>query len=135
MKTPRALLPLALLLIFANFAYAEDAVSLRLVHASNSGKSVDAALNDISGTLTANLPFSNYSVVDSKKLSIGQSVDCAQGLSVTTSGTRESMKITVKQGGAQMLNTTVSLATGKPLLLGGFAATGGGKIILVMKLH
>ncbi|MFT5127806.1 MAG: hypothetical protein ACI8W8_001413 [Rhodothermales bacterium] len=135
MKTPRALLSLALFLIFANVAVAEDAVSLRLVHASNSGKAVDAALSDVSSTLTTNLPFSNYSVLDSKNLSIGQTVSCAQDFSVATTGSRESMKITVKQGGAQKLNTTVSLAPGKPLLLGGFPAAGGGKIILIMKLR
>jgi hypothetical protein len=135
MNTPRAFLPLALFLIFANVAIAADDVSLRLVHASNSGKSVDAALSDVSATLTSNLPFSNYSVVDSKNLSIGQTVSCAQDLSVATTGSRESMKITVKQGGKQMLNTTVSLGAGKPLLLGGFPAAGGGKIILIMKLR
>jgi hypothetical protein len=129
-----AFLSLALMLLFANFAVAQEAVSLRLVHASNNGKAVDAALSDVSSTLTSNLPFSNYSLVDSKSLSIGKTVKCAQDLSVATSGSRESMKITVTQSGAQMLNTTVSLATGKPLLLGGFPAAGGGKIILILKL-
>lgn len=126
-------LSIGLMLLVANFA-AADTVSLRLVQASNNGKSVDPALSDVSSTLTGNLPFSNFSVIDNKSVTIGKTVSCAQNLSVATSGSRDSMKIAVNQSGSQMLNTTVSLAAGKPLLLGGFPAAGGGKVILILKL-
>lgn len=117
----------------ATQAQAESSLSIRLVQASNQAAGVAGALGDVAELLKTNLPFDTFTLLSSKTLGLpaaGQ-VGLGNEFTVSCQGTQRSLSIRVSRGGEKVLDTTVSLQSGIPLILGGFPAKPG-KMILIL---
>jgi len=112
---------------------AGNSVSIRLVHASNSGEGVEKGLEDIGKILQSQLAFKKYEMVDRKSCSLpaDKTIKMTFGYLVKCLGTQENLTINVSQKKKELLKTTVSLQDGKPLILGGFPGEGG-KLLLIL---
>jgi hypothetical protein len=107
-------------------------VSVRLVEASNTQGASSAALGDVVGILKNNLRYSRFTLLAAGSMRLPQGGTRAlAGYVVTCKGSEKSLRITVKRGRGALINTTVQLARGRPLILGGFPSGGGKKIVFV----
>ncbi|MBT3191749.1 MAG: hypothetical protein HN341_04270 [Verrucomicrobia bacterium] len=107
-------------------------LSVRLVRASHTAGGSSSGLGDVIPVFQKSLPYSHYSLAGSTSMTLPASKATRQlgGYSVTCSGSQNSLAITVKHGRKQLLNTSVRLSRGKPLILGGFPS-GQDKLVLV----
>lgn len=113
-------------------ALAGDRVSVRLVEATNDGKGDGAGLEDVVKVLKKNLSYQNYALVSRTSIALPAKGDAQKvgGYSVICSGTQANLSILVKHGSKKLLQTTVKLDDGTPLVMGGFPS-GKGKMVLV----
>lgn len=108
-----------------------ESVSVRLVEASNAKGQSSAGLRDVVGILKNNLRYSRYVLLASGTMRLPKGG--TQGLGgyvVTCSGSSASLTITVKRGKKALINTQVRLVPGRPLILGGFPASGGKRVFV-----
>jgi hypothetical protein len=112
----------ALVLAASSAAWADGNVIIRQVRAEREGSGIDAALSDVASVLRGNMPFGQYHLVATRSLGFpaGSTLQLEAGFSVTCTGTRDNLQILLKRGKDKVLQTTVSLAAGTPLVLGGF---------------
>lgn len=131
MKLRRIIVFLCLLLTTAGYCQAGSSLSVRLVHASNKQPGNGAGLGDVIHVLRT-LRYKNYRLVSASSLRLpaNNATTSLSGYSVRCSGPQSGLKITVSRGNRQLVNTTVSLRDGKPIILGGLPS-GEGKLILV----
>ena len=112
---------------------AGDLVTFRLVEASNEGEGITPGLNDVESILISQLPFKRYGLIDRAecKLPANQVIKMSRGYTINCNGKQENFTVKVNQGKAEILQTTVALKDGKPLMLGGFPS-GKGKLLLIL---
>ena len=124
---------LAIVAMAAGTAFAGGAVSVRLVEGHNQGSGLSGGLADIAGTLRQNLPFQRFDLVDRRTVTLpaDRTTAMARGFSIKCSGSREALAVTLKRGRARLINTTLSLRPGKPVVLGGFTSEKG-KFLVVL---
>ena len=113
---------------------AGDVVTLRLVEASNSGVGIPSELKDVGSILAAQLPFDSYRLVDRAKCNLpaNQMISMARGYTVQCAGIQDNLTITVRERKSEILQTTVALKDGKPLMLGGFPSNKGKLLIILL---
>ena len=112
---------------------AGELMTLRLVEASNAGEGVTAEVKDVASILAAQLPFNSYRLVDRAKckLPANQVVSMSRGYTVQCIGVQDNLTINVRERKSEILQTTVALKDGKPLVLGGFPSNKG-KLLLIL---
>ncbi len=117
-------------------ALAADTVSVRLVRASNSDTTIDHSLQDVAPALQKSLVFKSYRQVAVQKLTLpAQGQSASLGVyRITATGSRDKLLIGIHQGRKALVNTSVSLKRGKPVILGGFPDKSGAKMIFVFVL-
>jgi hypothetical protein len=120
---------LVLILCFAwtSTALAQVQVRLRVIGASNDGKSIDPSLADIYKELGSLFSFTSYRLFrdENLKLSLNQTVSIPtlrRVIEVTCVGMQKDvaeLKIKVAREGKELLNTRVRLFRGRTVLIGG----------------
>ncbi len=116
-------------------ATAEERLTIRLVHATNEGvPGASPELRDITGLLERNLPFRRFQFLESRsiRLPASETVVFEAGLTMRCEGDSRRLSVLVRMGEAVLLQTRVSLLRGTPLILGGFAAPGGRRLLILM---
>jgi hypothetical protein len=113
--------------------FAAEALTIRLVRASNGDGGMSEGLGDLQGILSGNLPFNRFQLIDSQTvlLPASSTVQLAGGFAVRCNGRQTALSVAVSRQGRQALSTTISLERGKPLILGGFP-DGDGKLLVVL---
>jgi hypothetical protein len=121
-------------LFVATTVLAGSSLSMRLVEASNTGGGVASSLEDVAGALRGQLPFNTYQQLAAGSTALPASGSTSQlgDYQITCSGPQNALAIKVARGRRTLINTTVNLRDGKPVLLGGFPSAGG-KLIIVFK--
>jgi len=133
MKRATLLLSMLLLALAAGPAFAGSRLAIRLVEANNRGGGVAGELGDVAELLKGNLPFNTFRLISAKSMALpaGGEVELGRGFRASCEGPQRGLTIRVTRDRKPVLNTTVELADGTPLILGGFPIDGG-KMILVL---
>ncbi len=98
---------------------AAQSVSIRLVHATNQSAPSTSGVEDVASVLSRTFPFNHFRVLASASQRLpANGASSLDGYSVSCSGPQGALKITVRRGGRELVNTTVGLQDGKPLVLG-----------------
>jgi len=130
MKMRRFLALVALVCLACGSVFAGDSLSIRLVHAT-ANQSDAGGLQDVVSVLKRSLPYDYFRLVSSTSMPLpadtSRSLD---GYTVKCKGAQNALRITVTKGNRSLVNTSVSLRDGKPVILGGLPASEG-KLILV----
>lgn len=122
------------LLLAAEVSLAGSTLSIRLVEASNVGQGMGAGLGDVSRLLQENLPFRSFQVLASRSMTLPANgvASLSGGLVARCSGDQGSLSVVIESGGRKVLQSTVELRDGSPLILGGFSSGGRGKLIVIL---
>jgi hypothetical protein len=130
--TTRILWILALSCLLALPAAAGDALSIRLVEATNDEKGDNAGLEDVIDVLKKNLSYKTYTLVAKASVALPakNAVHTLGKFTVTCSGKKDKFTISIARDKKELLNTSVKLQPGSPLVLGGFSSEKG-KMALV----
>ncbi len=131
--TIRTFAVLTVWLWVAGTSVAGDTIFVRLVAANNAPGAPPAALADVMGDLTKRSQYSNFQLVDSKKVKLPAAarVKLKGGYALELSGPKEKLKLGVFHGKRRIMQMTVSLKEGRPLILGEFPAQDG-KMVFVL---
>ena len=132
---------LALVVIWAlsGLAWAEEvpSLSVRTVTASQ-GKAVeDERLEDVLPLLQTTLRFSAFALDGEYELAMteGSQVTLTDGYVLSLKQVEgKSATVNVMKKKKRIIQTRLSLRKGKPVIVGGFDAPGGGKSIIILKL-
>ena len=121
------------LMFMAGVSFAGSTLSVRLVEASHAGQGMDTGLGDVSQLLRDNLPFKSFQLLASRSLSLPADgvASLSRGLVARCSGDQRNLSVTVESGGRKVMQSTVELRDGTPLIMGGFSS-GKGKLILIL---
>jgi threonine dehydrogenase-like Zn-dependent dehydrogenase len=123
---------LAAMLFGGGAAWAGDLVSLRLVRADNQG-GVDAAVKDVQQAMGKDFAYKGFHLEAQGAVQLSASKPVTLGgYTVECSGSAQALVVKVSRDGKAVLSTTVALAPGKPLILGGWPAAGGARQMLVL---
>ena len=122
-----ASLLLILCFVWSSTALAQVQVKLRVIGASNEGKSIDPSLTDIFKDLGSLFSFTSYRLFRDENLTLprNQTVSIStrrRVIEVTPVGTQKDvaeLKIKVVREGKEILNTQVRLFRGRTVLIGG----------------
>ena len=114
-------------------ANAGETVSIRLVEASNNGEASSKQLDDVSSILKSQLSYKTYKLIDQKSCGLPAkgTIKMQKGFELECIGKQDNFSITVHKSGNKLLQTTLDLKSGKPLILGGFPS-GKNKLLLVL---
>jgi len=113
-------------------AVAGDRVNIRLVEATRGDSAAAAGLEDVQELLQNNLNYQAFALLASgsaplpskgNKLALG-------ALNIELQGYQTDLYIKIRQGDRKLMQTSVSLEDGVPLILGGFPSDGG-KYVLI----
>ena len=117
----------------ASGAAAADRLTIRLVQATNEGQGASDGLRDVAPLLERNLPFRRFDLLESRtiRLPASQTVVFGAGISVKCDGGGDNLSLFVQSGGAVLLQTQVRLTGQTPLILGGFPAPGGRRLLVL----
>lgn len=123
-RIPELLAATVALVLAAALGAEAGGVVIRQVRAERGGQSMDPALGDVASLLRGNMPYGQYRLVATRSIGLPASgdVQLEAGFSVTCSGGRDNLQIVLRRGRDKVLQTTVSLGAGRPLVLGGFPA-------------
>ena len=118
---------LILCFVWSSTALAQVQVKLRVIGASNEGKSIDPSLTDIYKELGSLFSFTSYRLFRDEKLtlSLNQPVSIStlrRVIEVTSVGTQKDvveLRIKAVREGKEILNTQVRLFRGRTVLIGG----------------
>ncbi|RJP23154.1 MAG: hypothetical protein C4529_04520 [Deltaproteobacteria bacterium] len=132
-----------LLLVAASTAFpAPGTVSVDIgsVYASNEGSSIDPALGNIRGKLRSMFNYSSYRMLDRKRrsLAVGETGDFElpgrRSMRVTplpAQGNKVRLSVQIREGGRNLLTTTLGLTRGGMVLVGGPSHQAGVLILLI----
>ena len=113
---------------------AGEVVTIRLVEASNGGGGVAKELGDVASILKGQLPFNQYRLVDRNQCKLPaakRSIKMARGYGLECQGEQDNFTVKVRHKKSEILQTTIALKDGKPLMLGGFPDDKG-KLLLIL---
>ncbi len=121
-------------ILVAGASFAGSTLSVRLVEASNSGQGMGSGLADVSGLLRDNLPYKSFQLLTSRSLTLPANGTAALsgGMVAKCSGPQGSMNVVIEKGGKQVMQSTVELRDGTPLILGGFSSSKGKMIVILL---
>ena len=94
-------------------------LSIRLAEASQDGQGVAPSLRDVADALKQ-VGFGDCRMVSSVSVllpAVDRTVSLGE-FTVKCSGPQNNLQVSVKQGGKELLNTTINLQTNKPFVLG-----------------
>lgn len=114
-------------------AGAAERLTIRLVQASNVGEGASGGLRDVAPLLERNLPFRRFELLESRtiRLPTSETIVFSAGLSVRCEGDSERLSLLVQAGDTVVLQTEVRLTGQTPLILGGFAAPSGRRLLVL----
>lgn len=121
---------------------AADTVSVDVgsIYASNAGSSVDPALNNIRGKLQSMFNYSSYKMLDRKRrsLAVGETGDFElpghRTMRVSPLPAKENkvrLSVNIREGGKNLLATTIGLSRGGMVLVGGPSHEAGVLILII----
>ncbi|MCX7668902.1 MAG: hypothetical protein N2439_02360 [Anaerolineae bacterium] len=112
---------------------AAERLTIRLVQATNEGQGASDGLRDVAPLLERNLPFRRFELLESRtiRLPAADTLVFGAGLSVRCEGDDERLALLVRSGDAVLLQTQVRLTGQTPLILGGFPAPGGRRLLVL----
>jgi hypothetical protein len=121
------------LILTAGVSLAGSTLSIRLVEASHAGQGMGNGLGDVSKLLRENLPFKSFQLLASRSMSLPADgvASLSAGFVARCSGNQGSLNVVIESGGRKVLQSTVELRDGSPLILGGFSS-GKGKLIVIL---
>jgi hypothetical protein len=134
---------LILCFVWTSTALAQVQIRLRVIGASNDGKSIDPSLKDIYKELGSLFSFTSYRLFrdENIKLSPNQPVSISTRrrlIEITSVGMQKGiaeLKIKVVREEKEILNTQVRLSPGRTVLIGGGARQREGIIIYALYAH
>lgn len=115
-------------------------VDVGTVYASNKGASVDPDLSTIRGKLQAMFNYSSYKMIDRKRraLAVGESgtfeLPGRRSMNVSplpSPGNKVRLSIQIREGGRNLLTTTVGMSRGGMVLVGGPSHEDGVLILIL----
>jgi len=114
-------------------AFAGSTLSIRLVEAGNAGQGMGAGLGDVAHLLQNNLPYKTFQLQASRSMSLPASsvASLSSGIVARCSGGQDNLNVVLERGGKRIMQTTVELRDGIPLIIGGISS-GQGKLIVVL---
>ena len=117
----------------AGGAFAGSTLSIRLVEAGNAGQGMGTGLGDVSALLQNNLPYKTFRLLASRSMDLpaNSAASLESGIVARCSGGQDNMKVVLERGGKKLMQTTVELRDGTPLIIGGISS-GQGKLIVVL---
>ena len=133
-------LVLVLALLFVSTALGQVQTRLRIIEASNVGKSIDPALRDVHDQLGSLFNFTSYRLLRDESVSLSPNrpsqINAHQGVSLEITLTKQQKKkaeyqIRILRQGSEILDTKVRLSPGQTVLIGG-PKHGQGSIILAI---
>ncbi len=121
------------LLLSAGEVFAGSTLTVRLVEASHAGQGIGAGLGDVAQLLQNNLPYKTFQLLASRSMSLPAAgvASLNSGIVARCSGGQDNMNVILERGGKKIMQTTVELRDGIPLIIGGISA-GQGKLIIVL---
>ncbi len=130
MKRTAPILALGLIILLASASVSLGQVQtwIRVIQASSEGSTIDPSLADVHHQLGSLFSFTSYQVLRSERrtLSPNQTVEIpthsGSGIEITLLRQEKNMaelRLRVKRGGADILNTQVRLFSGRTVLIGG----------------
>ena len=131
---------LVLALLFVSTALGQVQTRLRIIEASNVGKSIDPALRDVHDQLGSLFNFTSYRLLRDESVSLSPNrpsqINAHQGVSLEITLTKQQKKkaeyqIRILRQGSEILDTKVRLSPGQTVLIGG-PKHGQGSIILAI---
>ena len=131
---------LVLALLFVSTALGQVQTRLRIIEASNVGKSIDPALRDVHDQLGSLFNFTSYRLLRDEFVSLSPNrpsqINAHQGVSLEITLTKQQKKkaeyqIRILRQGSEILDTKVRLSPGQTVLIGG-PKHGQGSIILAI---
>jgi len=134
MKKLRRALTTLLVATLALGAAAGQQLSIRLVEASQQGGSSSPELADVTAILSRNLPFANFTLQGSRKISLPaeQAVVQIGGYSLTCNGSQQDLQLAIRRGGRVLVSTILRLTDGTPVIVGGFSSANGKQIFVLV---
>ena len=134
---------LILCFVWTSTALAQVQIRLRVIGASNDGKSIDPSLKDIYKDLGSLFSFTSYRLFrdENIKLSPNQPVSISTRrrlIEITSVGMQKGiaeLKIKVVREEKEILNTQVRLSPGRTVLIGGGPRQSEGIIIYALYAH
>ena len=127
------------LCLFSGVVVAQAApatLSVRLVTGSKDAGDADARLNDVL-PLLQNFALKSFRLESEATVDLrdGASVSLAKGYRLDLSQVQDNKAtVRVSQNQRDLVQTTLSLRQGSPVIVGGYADPAGGKTIIVLKL-
>ena len=119
----RALFVLAMGLVAAG-AMAGDTLSIRLVRADNQA-GVDPSVQDVVQAMSKDFAFKGFHLEAQTTLTLPAAKPVTLGTyQVECTGTTKALRVKVSRDNKPVLNATVTLVAGKPVLLGGLPVAG-----------
>ena len=116
-----------------------DTMQVHMVKATNKGQAkIDDRLKAFENLLQkSNLAFKRFQLVDVKSVKLpSNSSVIMQGYELSASGSAGDLKLNLAHKGRQVMNSTVKIEPGKPLIVGGFpdAADKDARILLILSV-
>lgn len=111
-------------------------LSIRLAHVTEDGPGRGEGLEDVSELLSRSLVYKGHRLVAQTTVPLPvHGVQRQLGkYEVHCAGSLESLAISIRRGSSKLLNTTVHLKPGRPLILGGFPAEDGRMVFVFVAL-
>ncbi|MDP2973106.1 MAG: hypothetical protein Q8P64_28430 [Deltaproteobacteria bacterium] len=141
--TPLLVFVFILFFAFPPMAPAQVQTRLRVIEASNVGSVIDPSLKELHGQLGSLFRYTSYRLLRDERLNLSPnqpaSVPVHEGRSIeiTQVGLQANLvelRVTIKRGGADLLNTQVRLSPGRTVLIGG-PKHGEGVVILALSAN
>lgn len=114
--------------------FAAPILSVRLVEASHAGQGMGAGLGDVAHLLQNNLPYKSFHLLASRSMSLPASgvASLSAGMVAKCTGGLENLNVVIEQGGKKVLQTTLGLREGTPLIIGGIPSRQGKLIVIFL---
>jgi len=124
---------LLVLMLAAGEVLAGSILTVRLVEASNAGQGMASGLGDVANLLQGNLPYKTFQLLASRSMALPASsvASLNYGIVARCSGGQENMSVVLERGGKKIMQTSVELRDGTPLIIGGISS-GQGKLIVIL---
>ena len=115
-----------------------ETLQVHMVQASNSGDAkIDAGLKSFEKLLKSNLPFKRFTLVDTKTVALpGGKPIPLKDYTLTCKGAASNLAISLSHKGRKVVNSSVKIAQGKPLIVGGFpdASDKNARVLLILSV-
>jgi hypothetical protein len=118
----------ALFFAFTSIAPAQVQTRLRVIEASNVGRTIDPSLRDLSGQLGSLFRYTSYRLLRDERIHLSPnqpaSVPIHEGKSIeiTLMGLQPNMaeiRVRIRRDGTELVNTQLRLSQGRPVFIGG----------------